>query len=738
MEEDIEDFRKELRATIQDEQATNGTFGDESFFSIACSILEDCEAIDEFVESPCNYAANGKEQVFISGYDPSSFDTDESITLIAVDPDCLLRLGAPLQTINTQECEKHFKAMLRFAGRALTGRILDEIEESTDAYDLASRIHENKDNIIRFRLHFLTDRLYTGRGEIDSDERKEVKDSYTSAGKHRNYLIEKHIWDISRLQKTKTTMMTDENFFLDFGEPGIPAVESDTSNEVMRLYLMFIPATYLAEAYRKYGSKLMEANVRSFLSLRGKINKGINNTLKDQPDNFVAFNNGITATATDITQSDDGHITRADNLQIVNGGQTTATIFYSQMKSPRPDLSNVRVPVKLIVVDKASAQELIPQISRFSNSQNKVDEADFSANNPYQVTLEKLSKRVFAPMPNGTQTHWFYERMRGQYDNEKNQKSGKEARAFTKLNPKNQVIKMVEGAKYQMCWNQKPYIASLGNQKCFAQFVKQQQATTDANTDWSKTLTEDDYKQLACEACMYRSLYKLVKQADWFEGSYCVNIVEYAISKLSYDLQAAGVLFNFKEMWLRQGLSKEESSSLLQAAHQANDVILDENRPVKNASEWAKKEDCWKLLKKYPSCLPFRYQGVGIGSTSAKVDSEPGPAPTEAESETRIPHDLEQTQTQENQTEIEPPAISDNPRHVDESSTNNAPDNSNETVPDELNNTRREDSPASAVETSQTDHEAEKNSSYAIRLSSALQHPAEIPFRFTIPDLPDF
>lgn len=712
MEEDIEDFRKDLLATIQNEQATNGTFGDSSFFSIASGILQDCEAIDDCQEAECDYDVPGKGHIHIDGYDPSSFDTDESITLIAIDPDCLLRLGTPLKTINRQECEKHFKAMLRFADRALTGHLLEEIEESTDAYDLANYIHENHDGIIRFRLHFITDRLYTGRSDKDSDEQSEGKDSYLSAGKSRTYHIEKHIWDISRLLKTKETMTTDETFFIEFGGGGIPAVKSDTNNDEMSLYLMFIPAESLAEVYQRYGSKLMEANVRSFLSLRGKINKGINRTLKEQPEDFVAFNNGITATATHVEFGENGRIVRADNLQIVNGGQTTATIFYSQRKQPKPDLSRVRVPVKLIVVDNDAAHHLIPQISKYSNRQNKVEEADFSANNQYQVMLEKLSKRVFAPMPNGSQTHWYYERMRGQYDNAKNQLTGKDQRDFTKLNPKSQVIKMVEAAKYQMCWDQQPHIASYGNQKCFARFV-QQQTAANKDTNWSQTLTEDDYKQLVCKTLMFRSLYKLVKQQDWFEGSYRVNIVEYAMAKFAHDLQEAGKSFDAVGTWARQGLSDEDARDLLTAARLANDVLLDDDRPVNNVSEWAKKEDCWKRLRVLPSCLATGDVTSGDSTQSAAPAAESYEDKAE-----RFPNSSSASSAPANNR-------SDSASQFSESAsvTVEPPKSPSEDTDQQTPN------PSSVAHTVLRNHEKQ--------LIDALQTPSEKPFQFIIPDLPN-
>ncbi|MUH60476.1 AIPR family protein [Bifidobacterium canis] len=188
----------------------------------------------------------------------------------------------------------------------------------------------------------------------------------------------------------------------------------------MKTYLLFLTGDVLAKLYKDYGAKLMEANVRSFLSMRGKVNKGIRKTILDNPDRFVAYNNGLTATASSIELNTQGNIVSIADLQIVNGGQTTASIYYTGNTTPEAELRKVIVPVKLVVVDSAESKMLIPEISRFTNSQNKVAEADFSANSEYQVKLEQVSRTVLTPVEAGKrQTRWYYERVRGQYDSEK-------------------------------------------------------------------------------------------------------------------------------------------------------------------------------------------------------------------------------------------------------------------------------------------------------------------------------
>ena len=142
----------------------------------------------------------------------------------------------------------------------------------------------------------------------------------------------------------------------------------------------------LVDIYDKYGSRLLERNVRSFLSTKVAVNKNIRTTILQQPERFFAYNNGISATAMDVQleHSDSGmFIISAKDFQIINGGQTTASLSSARYNfKGRADLSPIFVQMKLTVINQTLkeevATELIQNISRSSNSQNKVSDADFS------------------------------------------------------------------------------------------------------------------------------------------------------------------------------------------------------------------------------------------------------------------------------------------------------------------------------------------------------------------------
>ena len=130
----------------------------------------------------------------------------------------------------------------------------------------------------------------------------------------------------------------------------------------------------------------MELNVRSFLQVTGKINKGIKKTLDEDPEMFFSYNNGITATAEEIKFSTDQNgnkfISYLGGFQIVNGGQTTASIHRAR-KVDNINLDLIAVPAKISIINKNKLKDIVPSISRFSNSQNSVKNSDFHSDNEY-------------------------------------------------------------------------------------------------------------------------------------------------------------------------------------------------------------------------------------------------------------------------------------------------------------------------------------------------------------------
>ena len=592
--EEIEEYRHDLWNEVLELARDRDIYDQEAFFETACEILRDSEAITAYHPAYCRYLMGTNKALAIDGYDQDAFELDESIVVIVCDDKLTMNDQNAPQTIQAAECKKYFNAMQRFFVAAWNGSYQAQAEESSETYEFAQFIKQNRAGIRRARFYFITDREYTGRSDPEAIQ----IDQYKKEKERQHISWEYHTWDIRRLMEASHATGLAEHMSIEL-PGGIATVKAPDEMEDMDTYLLFVTGDVLSGWYKKYGSKLMEANVRSFLSMRGKVNKGIRTTICNQPDRFVAYNNGLTATATHVETDGQGRIIRLDDLQIVNGGQTTASIFYTGQKD-KTDLSRVIVPVKLVVVHEDMARELVPYISRYTNSQNKVAEADFSSNSEYQIKLEQLSKQALTPpLPGTIQTHWYYERARGQYDSEKNRRDAASRKAFEKTNPSKQRIKMVDAPKYLVCWDGQPQVASLGAQKCFAKFVNQQSANKSAADE----LNVDFYKQLVCKRIIFDTVYKHIKKAEWFLGAYQANVAEYAVAKYSLDLRRAGLSCDFDAIWRRQSIDAHMLGCLLKAGEQASEVLNDPRRPVQNVSEWAKKDQCWNNLKGKMTCL---------------------------------------------------------------------------------------------------------------------------------------
>jgi hypothetical protein len=383
----------------------------------------------------------------------------------------------------------------------------------------------------------------------------------------------------------------------DFGQclQALPAHLNDPGYEG---YLLVIPGRLLASIYDRWGARLLEQNVRVFLQARGNINKGIRATIENDPTMFFAYNNGISATAEAVeTKTVHGTtiIKSVKNLQIVNGGQTTASIFEASRKKDVA-LGSVFVQMKLSIVDSSRATTVIPKISEYANSQNRVNAADFFANHPFHVRIEGFSRRIYAPSPDGSfrQSKWFYERARGQYQDARARLSVAERRKFDLEYPKAQVFNKTDLAKYLMLWQQAPDTVCRGAQKNFAEFAKR------TGTEWSKNedaYNELFYRHLIARALVFQKAEKIVSEQSWYEGGYRAQIVAYAIAKISFEVTNIRRVVDFDAVWRAQGISAHLDKALSLAAKAVHDILVKTPAGRRNVTEWAKDPGCWSRVK---------------------------------------------------------------------------------------------------------------------------------------------
>jgi hypothetical protein len=363
--------------------------------------------------------------------------------------------------------------------------------------------------------------------------------------------------------------------------------------------LAFFPAELLGRIYGDYGPRLLEKNVRSFLQAKGKVNKGIQGTIRDAPSRFLAYNNGISATAASVKAT---HITPGvcklevlRDFQIVNGGQTTASIYHA-IKKDNANVSKVTVQVKLTVVSAAEqVAEFVPKISLYANSQNKVNAADFSANDAWHHRLEALSRSVWTPPASASDkgSHWYYERARGSFMDDK-LRAGTPARkkAWELENPLSQKLTKLDVARYENTWAQKPQVVGRGGEKNFLEWTAARQKLGAVVPE------QQDFQDLVAKAILCRAAEKLVNAMAM--GGYKANVVAYSVAKLAYETSGR---IDLAAIWQKQRIGAGLEHALRAIAKDAFEYLRD-TAGTKNVTEWAKKPDCWENFREQEIELP--------------------------------------------------------------------------------------------------------------------------------------
>lgn len=584
-----EEFYEELFQDIKTTADAYGIYLEDAFFDIVTDQLIDAGEFDEAERAFFRPAQGG---IRVDGYcgDPlESAIAQEAgqgtLGLIALD----FNQDTDLTTLTNTDMEADFRRLEKFLTQSLNARFRNSLEPTDPGFGLADLINTRWEKISRVRLYLLTNKKLSARVE--------GKKASSIDGREIVY----NVWDITRFGNLVSSGRERERLIIDFNElPGgsLRALLASKPNDRNQVYLAAVPGLDLAYIYDRWGTRLLEQNVRVFLQARSNVNKGIKRTLENEPELFFSFNNGITATAEAITTeiTDEGLvITGLENLQIVNGGQTTASV-YAAFKA-KHDLRRVYVQMKLSIVSPEAAKELVPRISEYANSQNKVSAADFFANHPFHVRIEEFSRRILAPAKDDSfdLTKWFYERARGSYRDAQAYLTPAEKRKFAKEYPKAQSFTKTDLAKYLMVWTDKAYMVNRGAQKNFAEFAK------DVADAWEKNdeqFSEVYFKYLIAKKIIFDLAGKVVQSRDWYEaGGYRSQHVVLAVGALANAARTLGKSVDFLSIWNRQAVTPAFERALGQAADAAHDVLMQPGEGYRNISEWAKQPKCWNALK---------------------------------------------------------------------------------------------------------------------------------------------
>lgn len=609
LQEFLTDFRNQVHADA-------GTDGEEATLGDAFTrrFLELLAEAGETADADVAYFFKPRQGMRVDGYcADENEDTLDLFVSIHMD------ISGP-ERLEKARVEQALRQLAGFYMKAQAGAPslvgMAETEPAFRLVQLILRQTKKEEGFSRIRLFLLTD------GVVNVDRLPDVPELGDAD-------VSLHVWDIARLHRWYTSGKDREQIVIELpneaGLPSVPCLRFDNPQADYLSFMAIFPATVLVDIYGRYGPRLLERNVRSFLQVKGEINKGIRTTILEEPERFFAYNNGLTATASEVEVAEDRmgalRVTRMVDLQIVNGGQTTASLFRAVRKD-KADVSNVAVQVKLTCLrDGGDLDTIVSHISKYANSQNKVSVSDLSANDPFNRRLEELSRTIWAPAAPGTQreTKWFYERARAQYIDELG-RAGTPAQKvrFEREYPRSQLFGKTDVAKYELAWDQRPHTVSRGSQKCFVIFHEMVEKRL-----LSYQPDEQFFRRLVARKILYDGIDRLVRSRDY--GGYKAQIVAYTMALLSH---LTARRFDFDELWRVQAVPERFSGFLIAIADAAQGVIADPPGG-KDVTEWYKSQACWdacqELKVSVPVTLAREFAAVPQGEGSG-ID-----APTEAE-----------------------------------------------------------------------------------------------------------
>ena len=485
------------------------------------------------------------------------------------------------EKIKKTEIDKLLKKVLKFYKTCGTNDF-EALEESSDGYQAYKFIKSHKADIETVNIILLT-----------NDETIQYIPNDVHYGK---ITVRFDVWDIERLYQSVLGGTAVERQLVvklkkKYGE-SLPLIKVKGDNEIYDCYIGVISGELLARIYETEGQDLIQKNVRSFLQAIGKVNKGIKVSLANEPQMFMAYNNGISTIAESIavdegrSSGDIVNITEITGWQIVNGGQTTASI-YNAYKAKLP-LEQVNVQIKLSVIkQKDRAEEIIHNISKYANSQNKINMSDFNANDAYHVKMERLSRATPIPVAKGKSTdYWFYERARGQYLVELNrQPTAAAKKEFKSRCPKNRCISKTVAAKCVMTYRGYPDIVSKGLETSFiySDMVSKGEVPEPS---------EQSYIEMIAKVILFNSCDEIIKNLKF--GGFKAQQDYYTVALFG---KYYSDLFDPLEIWNRQSINAETAKTIEELAYFVWNHFQNPTVPGVNIGQWCKKEECWELLQ---------------------------------------------------------------------------------------------------------------------------------------------
>lgn len=617
---DIGEFRIQFMEQLRFDAEHEGTEPESQFISKALDLLEEIGDVSD--PMPMSIEMKGRRGR-IMAFDAYAYDeADGALIMIASD---FVNEIDNTPTLTNTRIDELFMHMRNFIEESVEGDVSAYCDDSDPAINIAKEIKTKvgkrllTTEILRFKFIILSNAVLSR--QVKNVSREEFLERP----------VELNIWTIERFHQTYSTNSSEiiEIETKDFGCDGIQYLKADIGEEAnYDAYLGIVPGEFLANIYCKYGSKLLQGNIRAFLSVRGKVNKGIRETIIKNPENFFTYNNGIAVVARTIGFSEDkSKIIYLKDPQIINGGQTTASLANAKIKKEVKDggMNNLFVPMKLTVlnVDDDMSEEDIDRynsitktISQCANSQNAVSEADFFSNHPFHVLMEQLSRKKMAPPVNGNpyQTIWFYERSRGKWEQEQMQLSPAARAKFCEKHPKNQVIKKEKLAKCLNAFAMNPHEVCQSSAINFSHFAK----TINNLYETSKeSINEVFFSKCVCSVIIFDSLDRRINKADWYPtGGNKAQIIPYAIAKMM-SMIPKDLDLDWKLIWQKQEMYPALEKELMNLAHIIHEFFEKEAQGGLVRS-LARRAETWNKCKSLPLSLSEEFRSTLIPKDEMK------------------------------------------------------------------------------------------------------------------------
>lgn len=582
----FEEFRTAFLNEINAEAADSGVYPHEIFIDkIRDILINDYKLLSDLEHAYIKYDGGFGNTTYRkmhidAGYCDATMNTLNLLIVDYNDCDCM--------SINNEFITNESNMMLNFVENTFRG-YFKKYDQSTPEAQLAIEFLRKRKEIFNIHLFIATTNAISSR----------VKEFREKDFTHAEYSY-KVIMDVIDMPSIFNASLANNPITVvdinteDYNLEGIPFIKAEVGADNYEAYLAIVPGKFLADIYLDKTTKLLTSNVRMFLNLKGNVNKGIRKTILNERSNFFAYNNGISTTADSVEIKEingKSYITSLKNFQIINGGQTTATLASTLVKD-KADLTNVFVQMKLTILRDSNA-DFVAMISKFANSQNAVKTSDLASRSKYYIRMEEKSRNIYTPLCGKPyQTRWYFERAKGQYDQEK---FSKKDNKFELINPKAQKFDKAALSKYLNAADLYPWEVAWGGEVSISSLLGRVEKDFEKNNE---KYNDSYFKECIAKAILFKKIDFIVSHCDLYieRRAYKNAIVPHTMAKLIYECSKNKKLFNYKMIWDLQEVPDFIVLEIERIIPLVFDVIYTPNSEYPNIAEYCKREASWKAL----------------------------------------------------------------------------------------------------------------------------------------------